>query len=93
MRCERMLKAQQIYGPEAPAMASHGAIAVGQRLYALRRSARRPEAVASGAGGATLLVADASLHNRAELGESLAIGAAELAARALGGRRGRAASG
>ncbi|HEX8467443.1 MAG TPA: asparagine synthase-related protein [Allosphingosinicella sp.] len=79
MRCERMLKAQQIYGPEAPAMASDGAIAVGQRLYALRPRSRRPEAVAAGAGGTTLLVADASLHNREELGESLGIGAGELA--------------
>ena len=79
MRCERMLKAQQIYGPEAPAMASDGAIAVGQRLYALRPRARRPDPVAAGAGGATLLVADASLHNRAELGDSLEIGGAELA--------------
>ena len=74
-----MLKAQQIYGPESPAMASDGAIAIGQRLYALRPRARRPDPVASGAGGATFLVADASLHNRGELGESLGIGAAELA--------------
>jgi asparagine synthase (glutamine-hydrolysing) len=80
MRCERMLKAQQIYGPEAPAMASDGAISVGQRLYALRPRARRPEAVAAGAGGTALLVADATLHNREELGESLGIGSAQLAA-------------
>jgi asparagine synthase (glutamine-hydrolysing) len=76
-----MLKAQQIYGPEAPAMASDGAIAVGQRLYALdpRPRSRRPEPVAAGAGGTTFLVADASLHNREELGDSLGIGAGELA--------------
>lgn len=77
-RCESMLKAQQIYGPEAPAMASDGAITVGQRLYALGPPTRRPEAVAAGPGGATLLVADAMLHNREELGDSLGIGAAEL---------------
>lgn len=77
-RCESMLKAQQIYGPEAPAMASDGAIAVGQRLYALGPRTRRPETVAAGPGGTTLLVADAMLHNREELGDSLGIGAAEL---------------
>jgi asparagine synthase (glutamine-hydrolysing) len=76
-----MLKAQQIYGPEAPAMASDGAIALGQRLYSLgpRPRSRRPESVAIGAGGTTFLVADAKLHNRDELGDSLGIDAAELA--------------
>lgn len=79
--CERMLKAQQIYGPEAPAMASDGAISLGQRLYAFdpRPRSRRPESVAIGAGETTFLVADAKLHNRDELGDSLGIGAAELA--------------
>jgi asparagine synthase (glutamine-hydrolysing) len=78
-RCESMLKAQQIYGPQAPAMASDGAIAVGQRLFALGPATRRPrETVASGAGGTALLVADARLDNRDELGEGLGIGGAEL---------------
>jgi asparagine synthase (glutamine-hydrolysing) len=79
--CERMLKSQQIYGPEPAAMASDGEIAMGQRLYALdpRPRSRRPDAIASGAGGTTFLVADATLHNRAELADSLGIGALELA--------------
>jgi asparagine synthase (glutamine-hydrolysing) len=75
-RCERMLKAQQIYGPEAPATASDGAIAMGQRLFAVGPGTRHP--VAAGAGGTTLLVADARLDNRGELAESLGIGAREL---------------
>lgn len=79
MRCERMLKAQQIYGPEAPAMVSEGGIAMGQRLYALRPRAARTEPVAAGADGTTLLVADAKLHNRGELGESLGVSTAHLA--------------
>ncbi|HEX8625905.1 MAG TPA: asparagine synthase-related protein [Allosphingosinicella sp.] len=77
-RCARMLNAQQIYGPEAPAMASDGALAMGQRLFAVGPGARRPERVAVGAGGTALLVADARLDNRGELGESLGIGGPEL---------------
>ncbi|HEX9966184.1 MAG TPA: asparagine synthetase B [Allosphingosinicella sp.] len=72
-RCERMLKSQQIYGPEAPAIASDGAIALGQRLFALRPEQRRKQNVAAGAGGTTLLVADVRLDNREELWEALAI--------------------
>jgi hypothetical protein len=63
-RCARMLKAQQIYGPEAPATASDGAISIGQRQYSLGPGTRRLDKVASGAGGGTLLVADARLDNR-----------------------------
>jgi asparagine synthase (glutamine-hydrolysing) len=73
-----MLKSQQIYGPEAPAMASDGAITLGQRLFALGPPIRRRETVAAGAGGTALLVADARLDNRDELGEALGIGGAEL---------------
>ncbi len=77
-RCEAMLKSQQIYGPEAPAMASDGAITLGQRLFALGPPTRRRETVAAGAGGTALLVADARLDNRDELGEALGIGGTEL---------------
>lgn len=77
LRCDRMLKAQQIYGPEAPATASDGSISIGQRQYSLGPGTRRLDRIASGAGG-TLLVADARLDNRGELAESLGIGAAEL---------------
>jgi asparagine synthase (glutamine-hydrolysing) len=76
-RCERMLKSQQNYGPQAPALATDGAIALGQRLFALTPEDRRTQRVASGAGGSTLLVADARLDNRAELFEALGIPAAE----------------
>ncbi len=76
-QCERMLKSQQIYGPQAPAMASDGAIALGQRLFGITPEDRRRQRVAAGAGGATLLVADARLDNREELCEALGIGAAE----------------
>lgn len=77
-RCERMLKAQQIYGPEAPATAQDGPIALGQRLFALSPEERRKQPVAAGADGATLLVADVRLDNREELGKGLGIGAAQL---------------
>lgn len=76
-RCERMLKSQQIYGPQPPAVASDGAIALGQRLFAISPEDRRRQRVAAGTGGATLLVADARLDNREELWEALGIPAAE----------------
>lgn len=75
--CERMLKSLQIYGPQAPALASDGAIALGQRLYGIAPEDRRRQTVAAGAGGATLLVADARLDNREELCEALGIPAAD----------------
>src|SRR5688572_25141944 len=74
---ERMLKSLQIYGPQAPALASDGAIALGQRLFGLFPEERRKRPVAAGAGGATLLVADARLDNREELFEALGIPAGE----------------
>lgn len=73
VRCERMLKSQQIFGPQAPAVASDGAITLGQRLFGLTPEDRRRQRVASGSGGTTLLVADARLDNREELFEALAI--------------------
>jgi len=76
-QCERMLKSQQIYGPQAPAMASDGAIALGQRLFGIAPEDRRPQRVAAGGGGSTLLVADARLDNREELCEALGIAAAD----------------
>lgn len=80
-QCERMLKSQQIYGPQPPAMASDGAIALGQRLFGTAPEDRRRQTVAAGAGGTTLLVADARLDNREELCEALGIAPPE--ARAL----------
>ncbi len=76
-QCERMLKSQQIYGPQPPAVASDGGIALGQRLFGIAPEDRRRQKVAAGAGGATLLVSDARLDNREELCDSLGIPAAE----------------
>lgn len=76
-RCERMLKSQQIYGPQPPTMASDGAIALGQRLFGLAPEDRRRQRVAAGAGGSTLLVADARLDNREDLCDALGIDPAE----------------
>lgn len=76
-RCERMLKSQQIYGPQPPAVASDGPIALGQRLFGILPEDRGKQRVAAGSGGATLLVADVRLDNREELCEALGIPAAE----------------
>ena len=76
-QCERMLRSQQIYGPQLPAMASDGPVALGQRLYAIAPEDRHGRRVAMGEGGATLLVADARLDNREELFEALGLAAAE----------------
>jgi asparagine synthase (glutamine-hydrolysing) len=75
--CERMLRSQQIYGVQAPAVASDGAISLGQRLSGLFPEDRAGQRVASGAGGSTLLVADARLDNRGELCEALGIARGE----------------
>jgi asparagine synthase (glutamine-hydrolysing) len=76
-QCERMLRSLQIYGPQAPAMASEGEIALGQRLFGLTAEDRRRQTVAAGAGGGTLLVADARLDNRDELCDALGVDRAE----------------
>lgn len=76
-QCERMLKSQQIYGPQPPAVAADGAIALGQRLFGLTADERRRQRVASGGGGSTLLVADARIDNREELWDALGIAAAD----------------
>ena len=78
--CERMLKAQQIYGPEAPAIAGDGPISLGQRLFALTPEAARRQTVAASPEGG-FLVADARLDNRDELCRDLDLGGAS--ARAL----------
>ena len=63
-RCERMLKALQIYGPEAPAIAADGALALGQRLFAFAPQDRRRQTVAAAPDSGALLVADARLESR-----------------------------
>jgi asparagine synthase (glutamine-hydrolysing) len=76
-RCERMLKAQQIYGPEAPAIAADGPLALGQRLFAFAPQDRRRQTVAAAPDSGALLVADARLDNRDELGDALGLGRAD----------------
>lgn len=76
-RCELMLEAQRIYGPEAPAIAGDGPIALGQRLFALAPEDRHRQAVAAAPDSGALLVADARLDNRDELCDSLGIGRAD----------------
>ena len=76
-RCERMLKAQQIYGPEAPAIAVDGPLALGQRLFALAPQDRRRQTVATAPDSGALLVADARLDNRDELFDALGLGRAD----------------
>src|SRR3569623_1592051 len=76
--CERMLKAQQIYAPDdKPAVRRDGAVAVGRRLFRLLPEDRFDRGPVSGHGGASLLVADARLDNRAELCAALGIAAEE----------------
>lgn len=61
-RCARMLRAQQIYGPQPATIAGEGPVSLGCRLF--HPGARA--AFAERASG-TLLVADLRLDNRAEL--------------------------
>lgn len=64
--CERMLAAQAVYAPDAPALHSDGQAALGRRLYRLL-----PEDRFDGGpvllGGGGVLVADLRLDNRAAL--------------------------
>jgi asparagine synthase (glutamine-hydrolysing) len=76
-RCERMLKALQIYGPEAPAIASDGTLAMGQRLFALTPEGRRRQTVASNKESGALLVADARLDDREGLCGQLGLDAGQ----------------
>jgi asparagine synthase (glutamine-hydrolysing) len=76
-QCERMLKSQQIYGPQPPAVASDGAIAIGQRLFGILPEDRSRQRVATGAGGAAMVVADIRLDNREELFEALGLSPGE----------------
>jgi asparagine synthase (glutamine-hydrolysing) len=71
----RMLQAQRVYAPDAPASWSDGRIALGRRLWTLLpedRFDRGP--VISQAG---TLIADLRLDNRDELGDALGIGPAD----------------
>lgn len=73
--CQRMLRAQQVYGPQPPQVRSEGAMAIGARFFA--SSLRGSEAVACGESGA-LLVADVRLDNAAELSRELGLGSGQI---------------
>ncbi len=78
-RCDRMLKAQQIYAPDAPRSWSDGQIALGRRLFATLPEDRNDHGPVTGGGGRWTLVADVRLDNRAELCAALGIDAARAA--------------
>jgi asparagine synthase (glutamine-hydrolysing) len=78
---DAMLAAQQRYGREEARSWSEGAVALGRRLFATLPEDDPAEGPAVGAAGASVLVADVRIDNRAELAEALGIGAGE--ARAL----------
>jgi asparagine synthase (glutamine-hydrolysing) len=72
-RCDRMLKAQQIYAPDRPAAWSGGEIALGRRLFATLAEDRHDRGPVTGGGGRWTLVADVRLDNRPELCATLGI--------------------
>ncbi|MFN3387870.1 MAG: asparagine synthetase B family protein [Allosphingosinicella sp.] len=78
--CARMLKAQRLYGPEAPASAAEGEVALGRALYPLLPEDRFDRGPVRGGGGRFLLAADVRLDDREGLADALGIGAGEAAA-------------
>ncbi len=77
--CERMLRAQQIYAPDAPATWSGGGIALGRRLFRTLPEDRYDRGPATGGGGRWTLVADIRLDNRADLCAELGLEAGRAA--------------
>jgi asparagine synthase (glutamine-hydrolysing) len=76
--CERMLNAQQVYAPSAPAIWAGGAVALGRRLHPLLPEDACDRRPVSGRGGALTLIADVRLDDRQGLGQELGVEAAEL---------------
>lgn len=72
-RCERMLKAQQVYAPDPPVSWSGGDIALGRRLFRTLPEDRYDRGPVTGGGGRWTLVADLRLDNRPELCAELGI--------------------
>jgi asparagine synthase (glutamine-hydrolysing) len=66
-RCDRMLRAQQVYAPDPPASWNGGDIALGRRLFRTLPEDRYDRGPVTGGGGRWTLVADIRLDNRAEL--------------------------
>jgi asparagine synthase (glutamine-hydrolysing) len=78
---DRMLRAQQVYGPEQPAAWSDGELALGRRLFSLLPEDRFDRGPVTWGGGGHALVADLRIDNRDEL--RTALGIAEAEAKAL----------
>jgi asparagine synthase (glutamine-hydrolysing) len=76
-RCERMLKAQQVYGPESPAIRVEGPVAIGRRLFKLLPEDDFDRGPVIGPEGAALLVADIRIDNRDELRSALGLTSAD----------------
>jgi asparagine synthase (glutamine-hydrolysing) len=77
--CERILTAQAVYAPAAPAQVTLGDVAVGRRLFALLPEDRFDRGPVTGGGGRWTMVADVRLDNRADLAEALRLPASEAA--------------
>ena len=76
-QCERMLRAQQVYGPHGSICRAGSGISVGRTLYRLLPEDRFDRGPVTGAGGTRLLVADLRLDNRDELCSELGIASGE----------------
>lgn len=72
-RCDRMLRAQQVYAPAAPSVWSGGDIALGRRLFVTLPEDRHDRGPVTGGGGRWTMVADVRLDNRSELCSALGI--------------------
>jgi asparagine synthase (glutamine-hydrolysing) len=66
-RCERMLRAQQIYAPDPPATWNGGSIALGRRLFQTLPEDRFDRGPVTGGDGRWTLVGDVRLDNRDDL--------------------------
>jgi asparagine synthase (glutamine-hydrolysing) len=71
---QRMLGAQQMYGPHATDSLDDGRLALGRALYRVLPEDRHDRQPMRGGDGTLLLVADIRLDNREELAASLGIG-------------------
>jgi asparagine synthase (glutamine-hydrolysing) len=78
-QCQRMLKAQQVYGPERPVSSSEGDIALGKRLFRTVPEDIYDCVPVIGGAGRWTLVADVRLDDREGLCAELGIASAEAA--------------
>ena len=78
--CGRMLRAQEVYGPDASGEWSGGFVALGRRLKQMLPEDAFDRQPLIGGGGRFVLVADLRLDNRDELTDALQISRARAAA-------------